>query len=112
MLGEQIRSARQRRKWSQDEVVRRANVSKRALSKLERGEAVNPTLETLQRLADVLEIELVILPTQHKTTTATPLNEEWSTLLTQAQEVLGQMDTVFGQYRVRAYQKLIEKSGQ
>lgn len=104
MLGEQIRSARQKKGWSQDEVVRRTGVSKRVLSKLERGDTVNPTLETLQRLADALDIELVIVPIG-KTVATTRLNEEWTILLTQAQEVLTQMDTVFGQYRIKAHQK-------
>jgi transcriptional regulator with XRE-family HTH domain len=52
-----IRAARLERGVSQDELARRARTSQSAVARIERG-TTSPTLDTLERLAKALGIEL------------------------------------------------------
>ena len=57
LLSRRVRSLRQRAGLSQEEVARAAGVGLDAVGRLERGE-VTPSLETLQRLSDVFQVEV------------------------------------------------------
>lgn len=58
-LGERIRGLREARGVSQAELGRRIGSTQPAIARLEAGR-VSPTLETLDRVAGALEVELVI----------------------------------------------------
>jgi HTH-type transcriptional regulator/antitoxin HipB len=58
-LGEQIRRLREARGVSQAELGRRIGSTQPAIARLEAGR-VTPTLETLDRVAAALEVELVV----------------------------------------------------
>lgn len=51
-----LRDARLRRNLTQDELAARAGVDQTTISSLETGRHTNPTLETVQRLADALGV--------------------------------------------------------
>ena len=57
-IGNQIRERRQRLGLSQDELARRANISRRQLSALERGHAPGISLNRLLTIFHVLGITL------------------------------------------------------
>jgi transcriptional regulator with XRE-family HTH domain len=59
-IGSNVRRFRKNRKWTQEEMARRANISRIALIHIESGKAV-PTLDTLASLANVLEIPMTSL---------------------------------------------------
>ena len=56
-VGDRIRSARRNAKLSQQELAKMSNISINTLSLLERG-MTSPTIATLQKLADTLNVEL------------------------------------------------------
>ncbi len=56
-VGDRIRSARRKAKLSQQELAKMSNISINTLSLLERG-MTSPTIATLQKLADTLNVEL------------------------------------------------------
>jgi transcriptional regulator with XRE-family HTH domain len=58
-LSEAIRLWRKRRNLSQQELEEKAGVSRNSISMLERGE-YNPTVQHLDKIANALELELVI----------------------------------------------------
>lgn len=57
-IGVRIRNCREERGLSLNALSERANVSKGYLSQLENGGASNPSIDTLGRLADALEMSL------------------------------------------------------
>ena len=57
MTGKQIKTLRQTRGMSQDELSEKASINSKYLSAIERGKA-NPTLDTFTRLADALKVGL------------------------------------------------------
>jgi len=59
-LGAEVRRIREENGLSQDDLVMAANVSKPALSRLERGEVV-PSIPILQRVAGTLGVDLAEL---------------------------------------------------
>lgn len=60
LIGGQIRSARLMKEWTQNDLALRANVDQGLVSNVERGKA-NITLETLLKLARVLDIDKINL---------------------------------------------------
>lgn len=71
-IGSNVRRFRKNRKWTQEEMARRANISRIALIHIESGKAV-PTLDTLASLANVLEIPMTSLlsrPVSHQSDAA------------------------------------------
>ena len=60
-LAERIRAARIERRMSQETLAQRANMSLRAYTSLERGEAVDPHLSTLRKLAEALGVSVYTL---------------------------------------------------
>jgi transcriptional regulator with XRE-family HTH domain len=59
-FGESVRRHRQRRGWSQEQLAEAAELDRTYVSGIERGTR-NPTLSTMGRIADALEVEVVAL---------------------------------------------------
>lgn len=55
MIGKQIKTLRQARDMSQEELAEKSSLNPKYLSGIERGKA-NPTLDVLTRLADALKV--------------------------------------------------------
>jgi transcriptional regulator with XRE-family HTH domain len=55
LIGKQIKTLRQAKGMSQEEVAEKSSMNSKYLSGIERGKA-NPTLDTLTRLADALKV--------------------------------------------------------
>ena len=58
MLAANIKKLRKRKKLSQDQLARLADIPYNTLIKIESGRSNNPTFETLSKLADALEVSL------------------------------------------------------
>lgn len=65
-FGAHLRALREKRKLSQAELANKGGFNRNYIGMVERGER-NPSLKTLQRLADALEIELSLLMKFKKT---------------------------------------------
>lgn len=61
-VGRVFRELRLRLQWRQQDVARRAGISDTTYSRIERGGLERTTLETLRRVAAVLEVRLVLEP--------------------------------------------------
>ena len=59
-VGARIGALRERRRWSQEELARRAKIHRVTLADIERG-AAQPTLATLSQLARALRVPLARL---------------------------------------------------
>ena len=59
-IGVNVRRYRKNRKWTQEELARKADISRIALIHIESGKAI-PTLDTLSSLSNVLEIPMTAL---------------------------------------------------
>jgi transcriptional regulator with XRE-family HTH domain len=59
-IGSNVRRFRKNRKWTQEDMAKRSNISRIALIHIESGKAV-PTLDTLSSLASALEIPMTSL---------------------------------------------------
>lgn len=59
-IGRNIRALRNQRKWSQDALAECAELSCKFIGEVERGQ-VNPSLDTLRKVADALEVEIAAL---------------------------------------------------
>jgi len=60
LIGRNIRSLRKRRSWSQDALSENAELSCKFVGEIERG-AVNPSLDSLMKIADALGVEVAEL---------------------------------------------------
>lgn len=58
MLATNIKKLRKRKKLSQDQLARLADIPYNTLIKIESGRSKNPTFETLSKLADALDVSL------------------------------------------------------
>jgi len=58
MLAENIKKLRKNKSLSQDKLARLADVTYNTLVKIESGANKNPTLETLTKLADALNVSI------------------------------------------------------
>jgi transcriptional regulator with XRE-family HTH domain len=66
-LADAVRRFRAARSWTLDDLAARSGVSRRLVVQIEKGEA-NPSIGTLLRLANALEITLTELVSEHETT--------------------------------------------
>ena len=64
-IGQQIKKARLKKEWSQIDLAERVNIEQRLISRIESGKA-NITMETLLKLAKVLNIEKIDLGLKQK----------------------------------------------
>lgn len=60
-VGERVQIYRKRRGWSQDALAAEVDISARQLRRIERGEDINPGIETLRHIAMKLDISLTTL---------------------------------------------------
>jgi len=58
MLAENIKRIRKKRGFTQEKLARLANISNNTLVKIEMGMAKEPTITTIQKLADALDISI------------------------------------------------------
>jgi transcriptional regulator with XRE-family HTH domain len=60
-IGRMLRVAREAKGWTQDELARKAKLTKPYISQLENGVRKNPSLPALQRLAKALGVPVAEL---------------------------------------------------
>ena len=58
MLSVNLKKLRKQKKLSQDKLARLADIPYNTLVKIESGKSINPTFETLSKLADVFNISI------------------------------------------------------
>ena len=58
MLSNRLKELRKERKWTQQELAHKANLSFNAVTKIEQGAAKHPTLKTLLKLAEAFGVSL------------------------------------------------------
>jgi len=66
MISENIRKYRKKKGLSQDKLAKLADVTHTTLVKLESGVNDNPTIRTLRKIAEALEVSLDKLVGRHK----------------------------------------------
>lgn len=76
-LGERIRYYREAAGLSQSEVEKKTGIKREYLSKLENNKLKNPTYGTLTKLANGLEIDLVVLITDNPQVLAILIPSSW-----------------------------------
>lgn len=65
MLSENIKKLRKKKELSQDKLTKMADITLTTLVKLESGANDNPTIKTLMKIADALEVSLDELVGRH-----------------------------------------------
>lgn len=79
MIGENISRLRKKKELTLTELAERANIAKSNLSNIERNINQNPSIKVLEKLASVLDVELMTLLGIKKVGSSNqPLDEEWS----------------------------------
>lgn len=58
MLSKRLKELRKERNWTQQKLAEKARLSFNAVTKIEQGVAAHPTLKTLLKLADALDVSL------------------------------------------------------
>jgi len=58
VLAKNLRTLREQKGLSQDRLAKFANVANNTIIKIEQGENRNPTLETLKKIANALEVSI------------------------------------------------------
>ena len=58
MISKRLKELRKERKWTQQELAQKANLSFNAVTKIEQGAAKHPTLKTLLKLTEAFGIGL------------------------------------------------------
>lgn len=58
MLAKKLKEYRKKKGWSQDKLAKLADVTHTTLVKIESGVNKNPTIQTLTKLADALEVSI------------------------------------------------------
>jgi transcriptional regulator with XRE-family HTH domain len=66
MIGKNIRALRQKRKLSQEKLARLTDISLNTLTKIESGFTKRPSIQTIHKIAKVLEVSLDELVEGHK----------------------------------------------
>lgn len=99
MLGENIRDIRQKKGWTQDELAERLHVVRQTVSKWEKNLSV-PDVQSLQRLAEVLDTSVEILlgigPDQTPTSEQQEIAAQLAQIHQQLAEKNRQTDRVLG----------------
>ena len=84
LLGRRIKELRKLRKLSQEELSEQVNIDPKHLSRIEVGRGF-PSLDTLKRLADVLNVDIKdLFEFSHKAQSQKELKETLSSLLKEA----------------------------
>lgn len=58
MLAKKVKALRKKKGWSQQKLSQEAGLSFNAVTKIEQGKALHPTLKTLVKLSDVFKVSL------------------------------------------------------
>lgn len=58
MLGQQIKKYRNKKKWSQEKLARESGVTYSVITRLEQGVINEPTIQTVMKLADALNLSI------------------------------------------------------
>lgn len=61
VVSKNIRKIRQRKNISQDRLSKKANLALNTIVKIETEESPNPTVETLEKVAKALNVEVAVL---------------------------------------------------
>ena len=61
MLAQTIKELRKKHKMSQEELAKQAGITYSTLIKIESGANVNPTIKTMKKIADALDVSLDVL---------------------------------------------------
>ncbi|MDM5187577.1 helix-turn-helix domain-containing protein [Bacillus sp. DX4.1] len=83
MIGERIKRLRLQRGISLTELAEKAGVAKSYISSIERNLQKNPSIQFLEKIANVLQIPVDIL-LHDETTPENQLDSEWTTLVKEA----------------------------
>jgi len=57
-LSKNLKKLREKKRLSQDRLAKLADVANNTIIKIEQGENINPTLDTLKKIAKALEVSL------------------------------------------------------
>lgn len=58
MLGENIKKYRKKKELSQDKLAKLADITLTTLVKIETGSNINPTIKTLKKISDALQVSI------------------------------------------------------
>lgn len=103
MIGENITKIRKSRGYTLSELAELSNVSKSYLSNIERDINKNPSVQVIQKVANVLRVDLVtLIMGKESSENHTIFEKEWLDFLNELKE-LG-----INKYQIREYKTLIE----
>ena len=57
-LAKIVKQLREQKEWSQERLARMADVSNNTITNIEVGNQLNPTIETLKKIAKALEVDI------------------------------------------------------
>ncbi|MBO8157930.1 MAG: helix-turn-helix domain-containing protein [Bacillaceae bacterium] len=87
MIGEKIKELREQKNMSLTELAKRAGIAKSYLSSIERGIQKNPSIQKLEKIAKVLDIDLHQLIQNHENDMELDgLDPDWIDLAREAME--------------------------
>jgi len=84
LIGERIKKLRQEKKMSISELAEKANVAKSYLSSIERNLQVNPSIQFMEKVSDVLEVNVYDLLQSNETSQPESLDDEWLKIVQEA----------------------------
>lgn len=99
MIGKNIKELRKRRGYTLSELAEQANISKSYLSNIERNLNKNPSLEVMNKIANVLNVDIITLlkiDTSHDTSLY--IEKEWIDFVSELKE-LGLKKNQIEQYK-------------
>ncbi|MFJ8259752.1 helix-turn-helix domain-containing protein [Peribacillus asahii] len=103
MIGKNIKEIRKRRGYTLSELAEQANISKSYLSNIERNLNKNPSLDIMNKIANVLNVDIItLLKTNTGHDTHHYIEQEWIDLIFELRE-LGT-----GKNQIEQYKTLIE----
>ena len=86
MIGERIKKLRQEKNMSISELAEKANVAKSYLSSIERNLQVNPSIQFMEKVSDVLGVNVYDLLQSNETSQPENLDDEWLKIVQEAME--------------------------
>lgn len=102
MIGKNIYQLRKKRKLTLSELADRANISKSYLSNIERNLNQNPSIQVMEKIANVLDVDLQILLENASETEKQQLEKEWLDFVQELKESGGDKE------QINEYRTLIE----
>ncbi|MFJ8265527.1 helix-turn-helix domain-containing protein [Peribacillus asahii] len=103
MIGKNIKELRKRRGYTLSELAEQANISKSYLSNIERNLNKNPSLEVMNKIAHVLNVDIMtLLKTDIDHDTHLYIEKEWIDFVSELKELGMKKD------QIEQYKTLIE----